>query len=96
MMVALSGWMLYTMYAVLGLIGLNVLAGMYRALMSNTFSLSLVPNFLGDMLHTVLPLMILAGAQTYDPTGWIALIAYYVAGVGLIWRYLMEIKGKFW
>lgn len=96
MMVALSGWMLYTMWAVLGLIGLNVLAGMYRALMSNTFSLSLVPKFLGDMLNTVLPLMILGAAQTYDPTGWIALIAYYVAGVGLIWRYLVEIKVKFW
>jgi hypothetical protein len=93
---ALSGWMLYTMWAVLGLMGLNVLSGMYRALMSNSFSLSKVPNFLNGMLTTVLPLLLLAGATSIDDTNWLVETAYYVGGVGSVWKYLKDIKGKFW
>jgi hypothetical protein len=92
---ALSGWMLYTMWAVLGLVGLNVLAGMYRAVMSNSFSLSKVPNFLNGILTTVLPMLILSGVTSIDNTDWLAETGYYAAGIGSVWKYLKDIKGKF-
>ncbi|HEU4965400.1 MAG TPA: hypothetical protein VFV52_16355 [Bacilli bacterium] len=90
----LTGWMLYTMWAVLGLMGLDILVGLYRSLMSNTFSLSKLPGFLTGVLTYVLPLFILANLTDIEPTGWLVTIGYYVGGIGVIVKYLMDIKSK--
>ncbi|KEO82145.1 hypothetical protein [Tumebacillus flagellatus] len=90
----LTGWMLYTMWVVLGLIGLNWLTDMYRGLIGKTFSHATLTGVLGDMMTTVLPLLILNWAMDLDSTGWIVQIGYYLAGLGAIWHQLSNIKNK--
>jgi hypothetical protein len=91
----LTGWMLYTMWAVLGVIGLDFLAGLLRAIMSHSFTLSSFNTILEGMVPYVLPLLILAKLTSIDPTGWLVMIAYYVGGIGVIWKYLMDLRSKF-
>lgn len=93
-MLSLSGWMLYTMYAVLVVIGLDLLAGWYRALVSHSFSLDNLTEFLGSMISYVLPMIILSWLTAIDPTGWGVMIAYYVGGIGIVLTYLVSIKRK--
>jgi hypothetical protein len=90
----LSGWILYMMWGVIGVIGLDMVAGIYRSIITNSFSFSRLPGFLGGILGYVFPMMLLANMMSWDPTGWLILIAYYIGGVGVIVKYLMDIKGK--
>ncbi|MBL0386597.1 hypothetical protein JJB07_08035 [Tumebacillus sp. ITR2] len=90
----LTGWMLYTMWAVLGLIGLNWLVDMYRSLVGKTFSADTLSGVLGDMMTTVLPMLVLAWAMGVDSTGWIVLIGYYLTGLGVVWKQLSNLKNK--
>lgn len=90
----LTGWMLYTMWVVLGLIGLNWLADMYRGLVGKTFTTDTLAGVLGPVLTTVLPLLVVASLTTLDSTGWIVLTGYYVAGVGVILKNLSLLKNK--
>lgn len=87
-------WMLYTMWAVLGVMGLDILVGLYRSLMSNSFSLTKLPGFLNGVLVYVLPLFILANLTDIEPTGWLVTIAYYLGGLGVVVKYLYDIKAK--
>ncbi|MDQ0339172.1 hypothetical protein J2S00_001958 [Caldalkalibacillus uzonensis] len=91
---ALSGWMLYMMWAVLGVIGLNLLAGIYQAFKSDSFSFSVLPNFLRNFLLFVLPLLLLANMAPLDPTGWLVKGGYLVGAVGVIIKYLIDVKNK--
>lgn len=91
---ALSGFMLYTMWVVLALIGVDILAGIYRAFKINSFSLSTLADFLSGLLYYVFPLFILANLMSLDPTGWLVQIAYYIGAVGVIFKYLFDIQRK--
>ncbi|MGZ4106804.1 MAG: hypothetical protein ACXVP5_11330 [Tumebacillaceae bacterium] len=93
-MITLSGWMLYTMWAVLGVIGLDFLAGLYRSMMSNSLSLSNLTDFLGSMMTYVLPMMIVAALTALDGTGWLVMVFYYIGGLGIVLKYLVGIKDK--
>jgi hypothetical protein len=93
----LTGWMLYTMWAVLGLMTLDLLLGIYKSMKSNSFSLDQLSGFLGGMLTYVFPMLLLHNLNMadIDPTGgWILSILYYATGIGVIWKYLMGLKGK--
>jgi hypothetical protein len=91
---ALSGFMLYTMWVVLALIGIDFLAGIYNHVRSNTFTFSELSNFLNGLLYYVFPLIILVNLMPLDPTEWIVQIAYYVGVVGVIIKYLLDIQNK--
>ncbi len=91
---ALSGLMLYTMWVVLALIAVDFLVTLYVSVQSSSFSLSLLASFLNGLLHYVFPLFILVNLMPLDPTGWIILIAYYVGAIGVIFKYLIDIKNK--
>ncbi|MEW9669208.1 hypothetical protein [Ammoniphilus sp. 3BR4] len=90
---SLTGWMLYTMWAVFGLMLLDFLIGLFRSL--KTLSPTLILDYLKDILYYVLPLMVIANMMPLDPTGWVLLIGYYVSGLAVIWNYLIAIKNKF-
>jgi len=91
---ALSGWMLYTMWAVLGLIGLNWLVDLYRSMVSGTLSLGSLTDWLGDLTTHVFPLLLLVLLLAVDPTGWLVLCGYYVGGVGIVLKLLFALKKK--
>jgi len=86
--------MLYTMWAVLGLMGLDFLIGLVRSLVTRSFSPEMVLDYLKDVLYYVLPLIIIATMMPMDPTGWLLLIFYYIGGLAIVWHYLISIKNK--
>ncbi|UCZ51425.1 hypothetical protein LGQ02_11070 [Bacillus shivajii] len=90
----LSGFMLYTFWVVMALIAIDYLAGIYRALRRNNFSLSNLADILTSVLYHVFPLLILASLVSIDPTGLVVLIVYYLAAIGVIFKYLIEIQKK--
>lgn len=91
---ALSGLMLYAMWAIFGLMFVDFLINLFRNLSAN--SLTLMLDYLRDILSYVLPLMIVVNMMPLDPTGgWVMLIAYYVGAIAIIWNYLTSIRNRF-
>lgn len=91
---ALTGYMLYAMWGILILIGIDFIMGLYRAFKLKIFNLARLTDFLSGLLYDVFPLIILVSLMPLDPTGWIILIAYYIGAAGVVWKYLMEIRSK--
>lgn len=92
---ALSGLMMYTMWAIFGLMFIDFIIGFFRSLSSSSFPLTQFLNYLKDVVNYVFPLLLVAALMPLDPTGWVMLIAYYVGGLAVIWNYLMSIKNRF-
>ena len=88
----LTGWMLYSMLAVLGFMGLSYLEGLYKSLKAGDFSSSLILTYLKDMLYYVFPLFLISNMLSLDPTGFLLLIAYYVGALGVVLKYLASFK----
>ena len=92
---ALSGLMMYTMWAIFGLMFIDFIIGFFRSLSSSSFPLTQFLNYMKDVVNYVFPLLLMAALMPLDPTGWVMLIAYYVGGLAVIWNYLMSIKNRF-
>lgn len=91
----LTGWMLYTMWAVLGLMWLDFLISFVRSLLSGSFNLLLVLNYLKDMLYYVFPLFLIIALSVLDPLGWLLSVIFAIASLGIIFHYLMRIGKSF-
>lgn len=94
MTMMLTGWMLYSLWIVLGLMALDFLAGLYSSLRVGEFSPDLILGYLKDMLYYVFPMLLLASISTLDSTGWLMLVAYYVGAFGIALKYLLALKSK--
>jgi len=94
MVASLTEWMLYAMWVILGLMGLNVLIGIVKALAHGKLDYNPILAALKDIVYYVLPLLLLAGFMDADQTGWIVLTFYYIGAVGVILKYLMDFKNK--
>ena len=92
---AFSGFMLYTLWAIFGLMFIDFIIGFFRSLSSSSFPITLFLNYLKDVLNYVFPLLLMANLMALDPTGWIMLVAYYIGGLAIIWNYLNAIKNRF-
>ncbi|MCY9665167.1 hypothetical protein M5X11_09375 [Paenibacillus alginolyticus] len=92
MTLTLTGWMLYSMWVVLGLMGLSFLLGLYKALKAGSFSSALILTYLQDMLYYVFPLFLISNMMSLDPTGFLLLVAYYIGALGLVLKYLAQLK----
>jgi len=92
---ALTGLMLYTMWAIFGLMFIDFIIGFFRSLSSSSFPLTQFLNYMKDVVNYVFPLLLMSALMPLDPTGWVMLIAYYVGGLAVIWNYLMSIKNRF-
>ncbi|TFE28642.1 hypothetical protein [Cohnella luojiensis] len=94
MAVTFTGWMLYAMWGVLGLMALDFLVGMFKSLKAKKIDHHLVLGVLKDLLYYVFPLLMLSSLTALDSTGWIVKTGFFVGAVGVIWKYLMDIKSK--
>lgn len=93
-MMKIDGWVLYTMWAVLGLMLLDFLIGLIRSIVTKSFSLQWVLGYFKNVLYHVFPLLIIISLIPIDPTGWILFIFYLIGGLALIIHYLIEIGHK--
>ncbi|MFC4769912.1 hypothetical protein [Effusibacillus consociatus] len=94
-MFTLTGWMIYTMWAIFGLMFIDFLIALFRSLKEGSFDPTFVLGYLKDVLYYVLPLIIVVYLIPIDPTGWILVIGYFVFGIAVILKYLLDIKRKF-
>jgi hypothetical protein len=88
------GWTLYTMWAVFGLLLVDFLIGLFKSVVTKSFSPKLILSYLKDILFFVYPLVFVINIMAIDPTGWILLIFFYIGSLGVILHYLSEIKNK--
>ncbi|WP_052947725.1 hypothetical protein [Aneurinibacillus tyrosinisolvens] len=91
----LSDWMIYTMWAIFGLMIINLLITLFQSFWKGSFDPTFVLNYLKDVLYYVLPLQIVVSVIPIDPTGWILVIFYFIGGIAVILKYLLDIKRKF-
>ncbi|MCY0875731.1 MAG: hypothetical protein OWT28_05635 [Firmicutes bacterium] len=90
-----TGFMMYALWLVLIVIGLNVLVGAIRAVVRDQFDTDVFPRYLTTaILGGVLPLLVLAHLRYIDPSGWLILLFYYVSAIGLFVKYLLDLLRK--
>ncbi|MCM2532980.1 hypothetical protein NDK43_12000 [Neobacillus pocheonensis] len=82
------------MWAVLGLMLLDFIVGLFKSLVTKSFNLKMVLDYLKDVLYLVFPLVFILNLMPIDPTGWILLVFYYIGGLAVIWNYLSGIINK--
>jgi hypothetical protein len=82
------------MWAIFGLMWIDLLIGLFKSLVTKSFSLKIVLDYLKDVLYYVMPLMIVLNLMSLDPTGWFFFIFYYIGGLAVILHYLIAIKNK--
>jgi hypothetical protein len=82
------------MYAVLGLMLLDFVVGLVRSVVTNTFTVNMVLDYLKSVLYMVFPLIVILSLVPIDPTGWALKIFYYIGGLAIIWNYLVSMVSK--
>lgn len=92
---ALADWMMYTMWAIFGLMIIDFLIAFFQSFWKGSFNPTFVLGYLKDVLYYVLPLEIVLSLIPTDPTGWTLVIFYFVGGIAVILKYLLDIKRKF-
>ena len=91
----LSDWMLYTMWAVFGLMILDLLLGFLKSFWKGTLTSDFILGYLKDLLYYVIPLNYLVYMFPIDPTGWILIAFFFVGGLAVAIKYLLDIIKKF-
>jgi hypothetical protein len=86
--------MLYTLWAVLGLMLVDFIVNLFRSFATKSFSPNVGLDYLKDILYFVFPLIFITNLMSIDPTGWVMMVFYYIAGLTVIWHYLVSIFTK--
>ncbi|MBB6734695.1 hypothetical protein H7C18_27590 [Cohnella sp. CBP 2801] len=82
-------------WVVLGAMAVNFLAELFKSLTRGRLSYEPVLGYLRDIIHYIVPLLVLAVLTTIDNTGWIVLVGYYIGAVAVLFKYLRDIRSKF-
>jgi hypothetical protein len=91
----LADWMIYTLWAVFGLMSIDLLITLVKSFWKGSFNPSFVLDYLKDVLYYVFPLSIILSMLQMDPTGWILTIFYFIGGIAVAIKYLLDIINKF-
>jgi hypothetical protein len=92
---ALSDWIAYAMWGVLGLMSIDLLIQLLKSFWKGSFNISFVLDYLKDVLYYVMPLTVLQSLFDSDPTGWALVIFYFLGGLAVMVKYLTDIKSRF-
>lgn len=90
----LTDWMIYTMWAIFGLMIIDFIIAFAKSFWEGTFNTTFL-DYLKDILFYVLPLNVIISMIPIDPTGWILVILYFVGGISVILKYVLDIKKRF-
>lgn len=90
----LTDWMIYTMWAIFGLMIIDFIIAFSKSFWEGSFNTTFL-GYLKDILYYVLPLNIIISMIPIDPTGWILVIVYFVGGISVILKYVLDIKRRF-
>lgn len=90
----MTDWMLYTLWAVLGLMLVDFIIGLFRSIVTKAFTPKIGLDTLKYILYYVFPLVFITSLIPIDPSGWILMVFYYITGLFVIWHYLVSIFTK--
>ncbi|RCW50242.1 hypothetical protein [Paenibacillus prosopidis] len=90
----LTDWMIYTMWAIFGLMIIDFIISFAKSFWEGTFNTTFL-DYLKDILFYVLPLNVIISMIPIDPTGWILVSVYFVGGISVILKYVLDIKKRF-
>ncbi|WNR46746.1 hypothetical protein [Paenibacillus roseipurpureus] len=88
MTLTLTGLMLYTMWLVLGVMGLSFVVDFVKSLTTGTFSSSMIMSYLQGLLYYVFPLFLLSNMMPLDHSDFIIKVFYYIGALGVVYKYL--------
>lgn len=91
----LADWMLYTLWAVFGLMLIDFLIAFVKSFWNGSFSPTLVLEYLKGVLYYVFPLNFLISMFSLDPTGWVLIAFYFIGGIAVSLKYLLDIINRF-
>lgn len=91
----LTDWMLYTLWGVIGFMMLDFAIGLIRSFWKGSLSTSFIIDYLKDFLYIVFPLRIVLSLIPVDPTKWTLIVFYFISGLAVIVKYILDIKSKF-
>ncbi|MFT8319896.1 MAG: hypothetical protein ABF649_03225 [Bacillus sp. (in: firmicutes)] len=91
----LTSWFIYTMWAVFGLMLIDFLIAFFKSFWKGSFSPMIVLDYLKDILYYIFPLNIILSMIPIDPTTWTLVVFYFVGGIALSVKYIMDIIRKF-
>lgn len=87
--------MVYTVWAVFGLLILNFLIALSLRFWEGSFDPAFALKYVKDVLYYVLPLNVILSMASIDPTGWILVILFFVFGFFIVVNYVVDIVKLF-
>lgn len=91
----LTDWMLYTLWAIFGFMIVDLLIVLFRSFWQGSFNPESVLGYLKDILYYILPLNLVISMISLDPTGFILVTFYFIGGIAVILKYILDIKKRF-
>lgn len=91
----LADWMIYTLWALFGFMMLDFLIAFAQSFWRGSLHPNVALVYLKDMLYYVLPMNLLMSLISIDPTGWIFVIGYFIGGLAVISKYVLDIISRF-
>ncbi len=92
---SLADWMIYTVWAIFGLMIIDFLIVLFQSFWQGSFHPTFILGYLKDILYYILPLNILVSMSSIDPTGYALLVFYFIGGLAVIIKYVLDIKSRF-
>ncbi|MFF2877641.1 hypothetical protein ACFVR2_15095 [Gottfriedia sp. NPDC057991] len=94
---SLVDWMLYTLWAVIGLMILDFVIAFIRSFWKGSFDTSFILGYLKDILYFLVPLQFLTSMFGLVPTQtrWILITFFFISGIAIVIKYLKDIFSKF-
>ncbi|MFD2371567.1 hypothetical protein ACFSO0_16695 [Brevibacillus sp. GCM10020057] len=92
---SLADWMIYTIWAIFGLMIIDFLIVLFRSFWEGTFSPNFILGYLKDILYYILPLNVIVSMISIDPTKYTLIVFYFLSGIAVILKYVLDIKGRF-
>ncbi|MGD8189326.1 hypothetical protein ACQCN2_04915 [Brevibacillus ginsengisoli] len=92
---SLTDWVIYTMWLIFGFMIVDLLIVLFRSFWQGSFDPVFVLDYLKDILYYILPLNLIISMSSIDPTGYILVTFYFIGGIAVILKYILDIKRRF-
>ncbi|SDW18674.1 hypothetical protein [Paenibacillus sp. CF384] len=90
----LAAWVTYTMWAIFALMIIDFVIAFSKSFWKGTFDTTFL-GYLKDIVFYVLPLNFLLSMVSIDPTTYTLIVLFFIGGVSVIYKYVMDIIGRF-
>ncbi|MFC5450587.1 hypothetical protein [Paenibacillus aestuarii] len=90
----LADWLTYTLWAIFGFMMLDFMIALFGSFWAGSFDTTFL-GYLKDIMFYVIPLNFLLSMVAIDPTGWIVIVVYFIGGLSIILKYVIDIVRRF-